>query len=68
MTLADRFGPKLRFLRGTLVLKDGTVRMTLPADQGNVILSSTIGCNVMAIVPAGSGPVEAGTVLEGLLL
>ena len=71
VTLADRFGkksPKLRFLRGTLVLKDGTVRMTLPADQGNVILSSTIGCNVMAIVPAGSGPVEAGTVLEGLLL
>ncbi|MBR5472057.1 MAG: molybdopterin molybdotransferase MoeA [Oscillibacter sp.] len=71
VTLADRFGkksPKLRFLRGTLVLRDGTVRMTLPADQGNVILSSTIGCNVMAIVPAGSGPVEAGTVLEGLLL
>ncbi len=71
VTLADRFdkrSPKLRFLRGTLVLEDGTVRMTLPADQGNVILSSTIGCNVMAIVPAGSGPVEAGTVLEGLLL
>lgn len=71
VTLADRFGkksPKLRFLRGTLALKDGTVRMTLPSDQGNVILSSTIGCNVMAIIPAGSGPVEAGTVLEGLLL
>ena len=71
VTLADRFGkksPKLRFLRGTLVLKDGAVRMTLPADQGNVILSSTIRCNVMAIVPAGSGPVEAGAVLEGWLL
>lgn len=60
--------PKTRFLRGKLELKDGAVCMELPKDQGNVVLSSTIGCNVMALVPAGSGPLEAGTVLKGFLL
>lgn len=71
VTLTGGFGkksPRLRFLRGRLELRDGRVCMTLPQDQGNVILSSAIGCNVMAVVPAGSGPVAAGTVLEGFLL
>lgn len=71
VTLAGGFGkksPRTRFLRGKLELKDGTVRMVLPKEQGNVVLSSAIGCDVMAVVPAGSGPVEAGTVLKGFLL
>lgn len=69
--LLNGFGkksPKLRFLRGKLTLSSGTVSMSLPADQGNVVLSSTIGCDAMAVVPAGSGPVSAGTVLEGFIL
>ena len=37
--------------------------MYLPKGQGNVVLSSSIGCDVMAVVPAGSGPLEAGTQL-----
>ena len=71
VTLSGGFrkkSPATRFLRGQLELKDGQVRMVLPEDQGNVVLSSTIGCNVMAVVPAGSGPVEPGTVLKGFLL
>lgn len=60
--------PKTRFLRGRLELKDGMVCMNLPKDQGNVVLSSTIGCDVMAVAPAGSGPLDAGTVLKGFLL
>ena len=71
MTLSNGFNkksPKTRFLRGRLELKDGAVCMELPKDQGNVVLSSTIGCNVMAVVPAGSGPIEAGTVLKGFLV
>lgn len=63
-----RKSPTLRLLRGTLDLSDGTVGMTLPGDQGNVVISSAIGCNVMAIVPAGSGPLEAGTTLKGFLV
>lgn len=69
--LADGFGkksPKTRFLRGKLALDGGMVRMLLPKNQGNVVLSSAIGCNVMAIVPAGSGPIEADTVLGGFLI
>lgn len=71
VTLSNGFNkksPKTRFLRGRLELKDGAVCMELPKDQGNVVLSSTIGCNVMAVVPAGSGPIEAGTVLKGFLV
>lgn len=71
VTLPEGFGkksPRTRFLRGKLELKDGIVCMDLPKDQGNVVLSSTIGCNVMAVVPAGSGPVRPGTVLKGFLL
>ena len=32
------------------------------------MISSLIGCDLAAIVPAGSGPVEAGTVLQGFFL
>ena len=42
--------------------------MVLPKDQGNVVLSSVVGCDMMAVVPAGSGPLPAGTRLEGFLL
>ena len=71
IALAAPFGkksPKTRLLRGRLELSDGTVRMTLPEEQGNVVISSIIGCNVMAIVPAGSGKLEAGTVLNGFIV
>lgn len=57
-----------RLLRGQLRLKEGKVCMSLASGQGNVVISSSIGCNVMAIVPAGSGPVPAGSTLKGFLL
>lgn len=71
VTLSDGFtkkSPKIRFLRGKLDLCDGISSMRFLPDQGNGVLSSAIGCDVMAMVPAGSGPVCAGTVLEGFLL
>ena len=71
MTLMNEFLKKShadRFLRGTLVLKHGVVGLNIPKDQGNVVLSSTIGCNAMALVPAGSGPLSEGTVLKGFVL
>ncbi len=69
--VANGFKKKIgmtRLLRGVLDLSDGTVRMHTIRDQGNVVLSSTIGCNVMAIVPAGSDPVEKDAMLKGFLL
>ena len=71
VTLAEGFGKKskaVRFLRGRLDLTEGTVKMHLPQDQGNVIISSMIGCNIFAIVPAGSGKLKAGTVLKGFMV
>lgn len=71
VTLKNGFDKKsrgTRVLRGRLDLSDGTAAMILPEDQGNVVLSSTIGCNVMAIVPAGSGTLPEGTRLKGFVL
>ncbi len=69
--LLDGFGkksPGTRLLRGRLILEDGNVCMSIPEDQGNVVLSSTVGCDIMAIVPAGSGKIPAGTILKGFQL
>lgn len=71
VTLAEGFGKKskgVRLLRGRLDLSDGTARMHLPRDQGNVVISSAIGCDLMAVVPAGSGPLAAGTALKAFLV
>ena len=71
VTLADPFrkaSPEPRVLRGSLDLTDGTARMRLPRDQGNVSLSTTIGWNVVAVIPEGSGPLAAGTVLKGFII
>ena len=71
VTLADRFGkrsPSNRLLRGFMELGDGTVRMRLSPGQGNVMISGLIGCDIAALIPAGSDAVEAGTVLQGFLL
>ena len=37
-------------------------------DQGNVVIFSAIGCDAFVMIPAGSGPVEAGTELKGFVL
>ena len=60
--------PVTRILRGVLELSGGEVCMALPREQGNGVLSSTVGCDAMAVVPAGSGPLEAGTKLKGFML
>ncbi len=60
--------PHTRLLRGNLELRDGQAQLELRAQQGNVNISRWGGCDVMAEVPAGTGPLEAGTVLQGFLL
>lgn len=71
VTLSTPFGKKsgcTRFLRGQLDLSQGNITLRLPKDQGNVVISSSIGCDAFAIVPAGSGPIDTNTVLKGFLL
>lgn len=60
--------PMTRFLRGRLSLKNGRAEIELLPDQGNQVLSSAIGMDMLALVPGGSGPIAAGTELKGYLL
>ena len=69
LTLTNGF-PKpsrmTRLLRGKL---DAATGFFYPADrQGNVAISSLIGCNAMAVIPAGSGPIPTGTRVKGFLI
>lgn len=71
LTLAASFPKRstcTRLLRGRLSLPEGKATLLFSPDQGNIVLSSAIGCSAMAVVPAGSGPVTAGTILKGFLL
>ena len=71
VTLLDGFrkkSPVTRLLRGTMELSGGEVSLALSQEQGNAVLSSAIGCDAMAVVPAGSGPLAPGTKLTGFML
>lgn len=71
LTLATPFEKKsraTRLLRGVLEIDGGRAMLRLPGDQGNVVVSSLIGCDAIAEVPAGSGPLPVGTILKGFLL
>ena len=69
MTLTKGFpkgSPVTRLLRG--ILDPGTGKFSPVDRQGNVAISSMIGCNAMAVIPGGSGPVETGISVKGFLL
>ena len=71
VTLANDFSKKsrgTRVLRGRLDLGGDEPAFVIPGAQGNVVLSSSIGADCMAIVPAGSGPLPAGTKLRAFLM
>lgn len=70
MTLAGDFrkkSPQTRIMRGSLSLEEGTVKFH-HREQGNAVIRSLVGCDALAVVPAKSGPLPAGTVLKGFLL
>ena len=60
--------PYARFIRAKLDLHDGTARIRPSGRQGNVVLSTTVGTDVIAVIPEGSEPVAEGTVLEAFRL
>ena len=71
VTLAGDFAKKSkggRIIHGQLDLTDGTAKMVLSRDQGNVIINTLIGADVIAVVPKGSGPLPAGTQLKAYLI
>ncbi len=60
--------PKPRLLRGILEYSQGKTMMHITGEQGNGILHTMIGCDLLALVPPGSGPLPAGTLLQALYL
>ncbi|MEN6327909.1 MAG: gephyrin-like molybdotransferase Glp [Syntrophomonas sp.] len=64
----QKASPCRRFLRGKLVFENGMTFMDTTGSQGNGILHSMIGCNVLAEIPEGSGPVQAGEKLTAYLV
>lgn len=57
-----------RLLRGKLHLEDVVAYMEFSPSQGNIVMSSAVGMNMMAIVPEGSGPIAKGTKLKGFMI
>lgn len=71
IALANSFSKKspiTRIIRGTLNFADGKIFMRVPSEQGNGVLSTMSGANVMAIIPAGSGKLQEGERLKGFLI
>jgi len=60
--------PRRRFLRGKLVMENGIAYMEVTGGQGNGVLSSLEGCNLLAEIPAQSGPIQAGKKLKAYII
>lgn len=68
MILSEDFNkrsPKGRVIQGKMDLTDGRVRLRVMGAQGNAIISGMIGTDAMAVIPKGSGPLPAGSLLKG---
>lgn len=60
--------PRRRFLRGKLVIEGGSLFLESTGGQGNGVLRSMLGCNVLAEIPGGSGSIQAGQKLTAHLV
>ncbi len=58
----------VRFVRGRADFEDGKVLLKIPEDQGNIVISSVIGCNAYGIIPGDSIPLSAGQMIDGFLI
>lgn len=71
VALKDAFNkrsPRTRLIRGRLEFENGRTVMSIEQGQGNGVLHSLIGCNLIAEIPAGSPPLPAGTELKAYLI
>ena len=57
-----------RFIRGRLETEDGEAVFNAAAGQGNIVISSVIGCNAYAVLQEGSGKPVSGDMIEGFLI
>ncbi len=64
----NKASPTRRFLRGKLLFEAGMLFVDASDRQGNGVLRSAVGCNVLAEIPKGSGAIKAGQKLTAYLL
>lgn len=64
----NKSSPNMRILKGKLDLSGKSVRMQLNEQQANGSVSAMKGADVFAVVPAGSGPIAAGSYLDAYLI
>jgi molybdopterin molybdotransferase len=64
----NKKSPKTRLIRGILDLTTGENVMHVSRAQGNGVLHSLIGCDLLAEIPAGSPRLSAGTKLTAYLI
>ena len=71
VTLGDDFNKKIklpRILKGKLEISgEGLAVLRIPSGQGNTMISSFSGCNCLAEIKAGSGPLAKGARLPAFL-
>ena len=56
--------PQTRIVRGRLSLEDGQAYFVPQEGQGNGMVSSFVGCDLLAELPAGSPPPKAGELIR----
>ena len=61
-------GRGTRFLRGSIDINDGEAYLCAPTGQGNVVISSSIGCNAYGILTDMQSPVKSGTLIPGFFV
>ncbi|MCF0228563.1 MAG: molybdopterin molybdotransferase MoeA [Parasporobacterium sp.] len=70
-TLTEGFGKKsrhTRVIKGRVRYESGQVMLDIPKGQGNVVISSSIGCDGLAVVPEGTDTSKPGAVLRGFII
>ncbi len=60
----NKASPKIRLLRGTLLVEDGEAWFSLRGGQGGGDVSALPGCELLGEIPAGSPPLPAGTLID----
>ncbi|MCR5147683.1 MAG: molybdopterin molybdotransferase MoeA [Eubacterium sp.] len=71
MKLAKDFKNKsknTRLIRGKICFSAGEVFLDFDSSQGNVVISSSVGCNAFGVIPPESGLLPAGTKIKGFLI
>ena len=56
--------PKLRMVRGRLITENGVAYFDPNDGQGNGVISSLMGCDLLGEIPPGTGTLDAGVEIK----